>query len=95
MSKRDINPYEAPEIKEKTIRQIFKSECKHQKEFKLGDYKAPFNWGKCKECICAYIPFIVSDHFLRDVCFAMWHDEMIRYNKEAYFEINKGIIKEK
>lgn len=92
MSRRNVNPYEVPEIKEKTIRQIFKKECKHQKEFTFGEYDTPFKWGECKECVCAYIPFIVGDNILRDICFAMWHDEMIRYDKERYFEIRDGKI---
>lgn len=77
MSKRDTSPYEVPKIKIGTIRHLFKSECKHQKEFKLGDYETPFEWGNCKECVCAFIPYLVGDNnILRDICFAMWHAEI-------------------
>jgi len=78
MTKRDTNPYEVPEMKEKTILRIFKSECKHQKEFKLGEYKSNFEWGDCKECVCAFIPYLVENNILRDVCFVVWHSEINR-----------------
>ena len=81
MSRRDVNPYEVPKTKKTTILRIFKLECKHQKEFELGEYKAQFNWGGCKECVCGFIPFIVGENVLRDVCFAIWHNEIIRKGK--------------
>lgn len=76
--KRDINPYAAPEMKEKTILRLFKLECKHQKEYENGERVSPFKWQDCKDCICAFIPYLVGDNILRDVCFAVWHSEINR-----------------
>lgn len=82
--KRNINPYESPEINQKTVLRLFNLECKHKKEFKAGEIgykerlegKMDFRWQDCKECVCAYIPYLVAENILRDVCFAVWHAEI-------------------
>ena len=68
-----------------SLKTVFKSECKHQEEFKLGEFgrrcgDKPFDWRKCDGCACVSIPFKVpfdgngSGFIFRDVCFAFWHD---------------------
>ena len=67
------------------LKEIFKNECKHQEEFKMGEFgrrcgNKPFEWRGCKDCVCVKIPFQVPHggnsrgYIFRDVCFAFWHD---------------------
>lgn len=71
-------------ISKENIMKLFKSLCKHKKEYNEWKEAYPdFDWSKCKECvlnkIVHYVPhgFVENGVIKRDVCFAIWHDHEI------------------
>ena len=59
----------------------FFSKCKHKYEYKNNDTE--FDWQNCKDCDLCKKPITeitlggVFDDIIRDVCFHVWHQNML------------------
>lgn len=64
------------------IRLIFRQTCKHIKAYDddQSDYifsDTYFPWSECTDCVLRNIPCQITNDVKRDVCFAIWHEDIL------------------
>ena len=60
---------------------LYQALCLHQEcyEEEAGDWY----WAPCKDCILRHIPWPVTGETERDLCFAIWHEDILNQRRES------------